>query len=356
MTSHSARIPEITMHRPALRGRLFPKLAAAWLLAAALACGKRTDSSVGGIDIVFSADCQWSEDQGIKEMESALTRLPEIDLVFAHNDPQAHGAFLAAQRAKRTGIRFVGIDALPHEGVKYVKEGILDATFLYPTCGAEAVDLALIVLAGREIPKEIVLGSSVFTKENVASGGEVLPAPGTDAVIGLRAKNADVLQPDPARPGRFRIGMSQCYLREPWRLQMNEDIRNAALRYPQIALTERDAENNADIQRTQIDEFVAERISCLLVSPKETLPLTAPVERAFKAGIPVIVLDRRVGGDQFTCFIGADNVMVGKAAGQFVRRTLGAKGKVVELQGLMTSTPAQDRHRGFREGLVEGGR
>jgi ribose transport system substrate-binding protein len=67
---------------------------------------------------------------------------------------------------------FVGIDALPHEGVMYVKQGILDATFQYPTGGAEAIDIALKILAGEEVPKEITLGSRLFTKENVDAGGE----------------------------------------------------------------------------------------------------------------------------------------------------------------------------------------
>ena len=66
---------------------------------------------------------------------------------------------------------FVGIDALPHEGQQYVQQGILDATFLYPTGGAEAVELAVEILRGEEVPKEIVLGTSLFTRENVNEGG-----------------------------------------------------------------------------------------------------------------------------------------------------------------------------------------
>ena len=48
---------------------------------------------------------------------------------------------------------FVGIDALPQEGVAYVRQGILDATFHYPTGGAEAIDTALKILQGETVPK-----------------------------------------------------------------------------------------------------------------------------------------------------------------------------------------------------------
>lgn len=287
----------------------------------------------------------------MNEMASALQRFAQIDLVYGHNDPQAHGAWLAAQRAGRKGVRFLGIDALPHEGVQYVRQGILDATFQYPTGGAEAVDLALLAVAGKKLPREVILGSRLFTKDNLERNGEELPAPGARLMAELRAGHGDALRPDPGRAGAVRIGMSQCNLGEPWRQQMNEDIKAAAARYPQIQLTLRDAQNDPDRQRAQIDEFVAGKVDCLLVSPKETKALTPPVARAFQAGIPVIVIDRKVEGDQFTTFLGPDNRMVGEAAGRYAWKLLGGRGKVVELRGLMTSTPAQDRNAGFLDGL-----
>ena len=106
-------------------------------------------------------------------MESALSRFDDIDLVNAHNDPGAHGAFLAAKAAGREeDIQFIGIDALPHEGVMYVEQGILDVTFQYPTGGAEAIDTALKIFNGENVEKKIVLGTRIFTKENVDQGGE----------------------------------------------------------------------------------------------------------------------------------------------------------------------------------------
>ncbi len=69
---------------------------------------------------------------------------------------------------------FVGIDALPQEGVAWVKQGVLQATFQYPTGGAEAIDIAQKVLAGQPVPKSILLSSRVFTADNVERGGEPL--------------------------------------------------------------------------------------------------------------------------------------------------------------------------------------
>lgn len=150
----------------------------------------------------------------------------------------------------------------------------------------------------------------------------------------------------------FVIGMSQCNLGEPWRVQMNADIKKAADEHPELTVDFKDAQNDTLKQRAHVEEFVRQGIDLLIVSPKEAAPLTQPVAAAFDQGIPVIVLDRAVLGDKYTMFIGADNKKIGKAAGEYINKLLGGQGKVVELKGLMTSTPGQERHAGFREGIA----
>ncbi len=155
-------------------------------------------------------------------------------------------------------------------------------------------------------------------------------------------------------PRRRVIGMSQCNLGEPWRQQMNADIRKAAAAHPGLEVVFKDAQNDSLVQRSHVEELVAQKVDLIVISPREAAALTKPVAQAYDAGVPVIVLDRAVLGDKFTCFIGADNRQIGRAAGEWIRQTLGGKGRIVELEGLMTSTPGQDRHTGFREGLDAG--
>ena len=154
------------------------------------------------------------------------------------------------------------------------------------------------------------------------------------------------------KKGKIVIGMSQCNLGEPWRVQMNADIAAAAKEHPEIQVIFKDAQNDTLKQRAHVEELVAAKVDVLFVSPKEAQPLTEPVGKAFDAGVPVIVLDRAVLGERFTTFIGADNKKIGRAAGEWIKKVLGGKGKVVELKGLMTSTPGQDRSAGFREALA----
>ena len=173
----------------------------------------------------------------------------------------------------------------------------------------------------------------------------------------LAASDAQAVGP---RHGeKWIIGVSQCNLGEPWRVQMNEDIRKAAEGHPEVQLVFKDAQNDTLRQRDQIEEFTDAEVDLLIVSPKEAAPLTPPVSAAYHSGIPVIVLDRKVLGSDFTQFIGADNRRIGRAAGEWaVRKLLSipqvkarGRARIVEITGLMTSTPGQDRLSGFHAAL-----
>lgn len=174
-----------------------------------------------------------------------------------------------------------------------------------------------------------------------------LPSCGKSSPAGDSGRKKHAGTPDDP----FVIGMSQCNLGEPWRVQMNADIRHAAAPLPNVKVVFKDAQNDSLKQRAHVEELVAQGIDILIISPKEAAPLTQPVAEAYKKGIPVIVLDRAVLGEEYTMFIGADNKKIGREAGKWAVKALGGKGKIVELKGLMTSTPGQDRSAGFREGL-----
>src|SRR5262245_13908819 len=134
----------------------------------------------------------------------------------------------------------------------------------------------------------------------------------------------------PADP--FVIGMSQCNLGEPWRVQMNDDIRNAAANHKHLKIVFKDAQNESLTQRAQVEELVQQGIDLLIISPKEAAPLTKPVAEVYRKGIPVIVLDRAVEGEEYTSFIGADNKKIGREAGRWARKALGGKGNIIKLK------------------------
>ncbi|MBG6166500.1 ribose transport system substrate-binding protein [Labrenzia sp. EL_13] len=120
--------------------------------------------------VTFLLDRQsgdWKQDQAYDIMSTALRNFEDIDMVYGHNDPMAYGAYLAAKDAGREkDIIFLGVDGLPGEGVTWVANGELAATFLYPTPGAEGLRQALKYLAGEKVEKKVVLGTEAITPEN----------------------------------------------------------------------------------------------------------------------------------------------------------------------------------------------
>ena len=163
-----------------------------------------------------------------------------------------------------------------------------------------------------------------------------------------------------SRTPQYRIGVSQC-LDDAWRQKMNYEMERELLLHPDMSLSRRIAYGSNELQCAQIDSFIKERVDLLIVSPNEAKQVQPAVTRAYRAGIPVIVTDRRVPGDEWTAFIGGDNYKVGQLMAQWVigkasDKGSKAKGKpfvVLEVAGLPGSTPATLRHRGMMEGLEE---
>jgi energy-coupling factor transporter ATP-binding protein EcfA2 len=104
--------------------------------------------------------------------DALLKAHPDANAVYAHNDPMAEGAYLAADAAGRAAdLAFTGIDALPipSGGIKAVEQGRLKATYVYPTGGREAIDLAKKILIDcTEVPKTTTLETQQVTAENAA--------------------------------------------------------------------------------------------------------------------------------------------------------------------------------------------
>lgn len=151
------------------------------------------------------------------------------------------------------------------------------------------------------------------------------------------------------RQPHYRVGVSQC-LDDAWRQKMNDEMSRELLLHPEIELSTRIAYGSNALQCAQIDSFVCEKVDLLIVSPNEAEAVRPAVTRAYRAGIPVIVADRRVVGNEWTSFIGGDNRRVGELMAQWIigiQATSSQPIHVLEVTGLPGSTPAILRHDGM---------
>ncbi len=156
-----------------------------------------------------------------------------------------------------------------------------------------------------------------------------------------------------AQPHQFVVGYSQSNNAEPYRAQLNVQLQAFIKKYPDLKLLPiTDAKQDNSLQVSQVQSFIAQHVDVLIVSPTEPAPLTAPVEQACAAHIPVIILDRTVNTDCYTSFIGGDNVKIGQLAGEAAVKMLPNGGNVVELRGLTSVSGQIERDKGFRSGIA----
>jgi ABC-type sugar transport system substrate-binding protein/AraC-like DNA-binding protein len=160
-----------------------------------------------------------------------------------------------------------------------------------------------------------------------------------------------------AKEKTHKIGVSQCSGGQ-WREKVNNEMLAAQHLYEQTAeVTIACAYDNTERQIRQIDSLVNSGIDLLVVAPNEEVPLSDAITRVRKRGIPVICFDRKVGGDNYTAFIGGSNVEAGHAIGVNavdVAKGMTAQGHrplVLEITATMSCSPAKERHEGFSEAM-----
>ena len=109
---------------------------------------------------------------------------------------------------------------------------------------------------------------------------------------------------------KYVIGVSQCTLEGSWRKSMLLDMKVQASEYPGVSLLVEDA----------ADSLIKRKVDLLIISANESEPVTPIAIEAYRAGIPTILVDRKISSDEYTTYIGGNNYEIGRQAGFFVNR------------------------------------
>jgi ribose transport system substrate-binding protein len=155
---------------------------------------------------------------------------------------------------------------------------------------------------------------------------------------------------------KYFVAFSQCNNAEPYRAAQNQLMEKLFNEKGDVQLVIADAQQDNSKQIAQIETFIRQKPDVLIVAPNERAPLTDVMGRAMAAGIPVICLERDITQDNYTTFIGADNLAIGKMAGQFIVDSLMKKygkprGKIVEMRGLLGVEAEMERYNGAHDVL-----
>ncbi len=152
--------------------------------------------------------------------------------------------------------------------------------------------------------------------------------------------------------GEIVIGMTVPGLQFPFFVTMAEEAE-AAAKDLGMKLIVHDAQNQSATQMSGMENFIAQKVDGILISPMTTDSLVPAIEAAVAAGIPVATVDRKSNSNLVLIHVGADNVEGGRSAARFIIEKLGGKGNVIELEGTPGSSAAIDRKAGFDEIMNE---
>ena len=149
---------------------------------------------------------------------------------------------------------------------------------------------------------------------------------------------------------KYVIGVSQCS-EDIWRDKLNNELVMSTYQHDNVTLKFASANDNDRLQKQQIEQFIKEGVDLLIVSPNQIHTISSVIDKAYDAGIPVILFDRKTDSRKYTAFIGADNYEAGHEIGYFIGQQLEGKGNIAEICGLQASSPAIERNRGFMDAL-----
>ncbi|TGD82569.1 substrate-binding domain-containing protein [Hymenobacter wooponensis] len=127
-------------------------------------------ASYPGLHLVAQVHGDWKRPSVMQRLPAVLRQHPDINLIFAHNDRMALGAYQVCKQLGLDGrVKVIGVDGLPgpHGGIQFVQDGVLSATMLYPPGGEEAIRTAIKILRHEAYDKENTLSTMVIDSTNV---------------------------------------------------------------------------------------------------------------------------------------------------------------------------------------------
>ncbi|GGR58813.1 D-ribose ABC transporter substrate-binding protein [Deinococcus seoulensis] len=153
-----------------------------------------------------------------------------------------------------------------------------------------------------------------------------------------------------AAQSRPVIGLSLSTLNNPFFVELRDGAKKAATAGG-ADLVVLDAQDRADKQASDIEDLITRKVKVIIVNATDSDAIIPSIMAANAAKIPVITVDRSANGGQVAYHVASDNVAGGKMAGEYIKKLLGGKGNVVELQGIPGSSAARDRGAGFNAAL-----
>ncbi len=145
----------------------------------------------------------------------------------------------------------------------------------------------------------------------------------------------------------YVVAFAQDTLDNDWRFAQAAELEAEFANYPEIEFHLTNARGSTALQVQHVEQFTEQEVDVLIVSPRDGTVMTPAVSRAYRAGIPVVLLTRRITNDDYTSFVGPDDLEIAAESARYIADRLGGSGRVFILEGVPTASTAIDRTEGF---------
>jgi len=159
----------------------------------------------------------------------------------------------------------------------------------------------------------------------------------------------------PALAEPVQIAVAQPNVEHPYRVGGIARAKAWAEKHPDVTLTVVDGRRDSAVQLAGLEDLISRKVNIIVMSPNDSNALAPIADEAQRAGIPLVVFDRKLNVDpsKYAAFIGSDNVEMGRVAARFIAQQTGGKGKVIQIEGTPGASATTDRKTGFEEELTK---
>lgn len=193
--------------------------------------------------------------------------------------------------------------------------------------------------AQSEVDEEKVLGKATLGGYGDLPFADILPM--KKGGVEVDGEQADIV-----------IGFSQTCFNHPWRSAMLESAKLEVDRHPNVDMAVTDGDCDIANQNNDINDLLAQDVDAIVMSPVESSGLAPAATRVMEAGIPLVLLDRDVPSEK-SLFVGQSNVSMASGVAEQMVEDLDGKGKILEITGLVGSSPAVDRSKGLKQAIQD---
>ncbi|XOF34688.1 MAG: substrate-binding domain-containing protein [Candidatus Electrothrix sp. YB6] len=143
------------------------------------------------------------------------------------------------------------------------------------------------------------------------------------------------------------IAFAQDTLANDFRRAQIVEVRDALAEHAGIKFVYSDAKGQTSLLIWHIEQFIADQVDLLILGTNDPDAVVPVVTKAYDLGIPVIILDRGISGEKYTCFINSDNLRIGAIGAEYTAGLINGRGTVLLLEGLPKADVTRLRTRAF---------